>query len=611
MAGWMDDAEEVAMTDKDRAAFAKAPASLPAPAAPSEGDIKAIRDRELQRRIDARPFYEQSFATGAKQGVTASFGDELAGAAGALGNLYGQARDAVTGFNGGDEGVLEGARRAYREARDEERRRLDESRAAEPLKTGAGQVLSALLVPVGGAAQAPNLGRAVLQGGAVGGLTGLATGAGESKTLEPQEIVGEMTKGGLMGTLTGGAAPAALQAARAVAPTVAGIIAKPLEEAAKGKDIARLATSKGATGANIEGLKIARLVEGKVSGTPPVKGGVPEAARIMREYGMAPKASTTTALNEAATKSREAISEAKRMLLEQADAAGASVTSKQLAERVRQRARTLLADSDEYRPVVETMLAQADELDASDVAYTLEQVQRKANVAGKVAGKWGDSPAQVLAKQEYVRSLRDMADDAVEEALVGVPPSEVTTMVTRLRGTPGPAGAKDLYQELRKAEQVGRLVEDQTAESLGRAAGNRALGLREGQAAEMGAQVMGGAGPAGAAGAAVSVGLLKAASARGAQARATAKEAAGRAAKRLESLVEAPPTAAPARASGAVGAAVLGAREGRLTGPPRTSADQMLAEDLRRRGMSEEEIASFLGEVPDDVGDRLKALEGL
>lgn len=611
MAGWMDDAEEVAMTDKDRAAFAKAPALLPASAPPSEDDIKAIRDRELQRRIDARPAYDRSFAAGAKQGLTASFGDELAGTFGALGNVYGRARDAVTGYGGSDEGFLESTRSAYRQARDEERTRLDESRAAEPLKTGAGQVLSSLLLPAGAAGKASDLGKAVLTGMGVGALQGVVTGAGEAKTLEPQDVVGEMTKTGLLGLLTGGAAPVALQAVKSAGPAVAQMVARPLKAHADGADVARLATAKGATGGNIEGLKMQRLVEGKVSGTPPVKGGTAEAARVMREYGMAPAASTTSGLAERAASTRSTVNEAKRMLLEQADAAGASVSSEQLAQRVRQRARALLADSDEYTPVVETMLDHADELAAGGKTYTLDEVARKANVAGKVAGKWGDSPAQVLAKQEYIRALRDTADDAVEAALVGVPPSEVTTMITRLRGSPGPKNAKELYQELRKVEQVARLVEDQAAESLGRAAGNRALGLREGQAAELGAQVMGGAGPAGAAGAAVSVGLLKAASARGAQARATAKEAAGRAAKRLESLIEAPPTAAPARASGAVGASVLGAREGRFTATTRTSADQMLAEDLRRRGMSEEEIASFLGEVPDDVGDRLKALEGL
>lgn len=603
-----DDELELIQVEEERRRRAKIAAA--APTAPVSDAGKVARDEELRRRIAARPAYERSFATGAKQGLTASFGDELAGAFGAMGNLYGQARDTMAGFNGGDEGVLEGARRAYREARDEERMRLDESRAAEPLKTGAGQVLSALLVPVGGAAQAPNLGRAVLQGGAIGGLTGVATGAGESKTLEPQEIVGEMTKQGLMGMLTGGAAPVALQAARSVGPAVARTIAEPLEESAKGADIARLATSKGATGANIEGLKIARLVEGKVSGTPPVKGGVPEATRIMREYGMAPKASTTTALNEAATKSRETINEAKRLLLEQADAAGASVSSQQLAKRLRQRARTLLADSDEYRPVVEAMLMQADELDASDVVYSLEQVSRKANVAGKVAGKWGDSPAQVLAKQEYIRSLRDTADDAVEEALVGVPPSEVTTMVTRLRGSPGPAGAKDLYQELRKAEQVARLVEDQTAESLGRAAGGRLFGLREGVVGQAGADAAGSLGIPAAPVAAATVGAFKALSARGAQARATGKEAAGLAAERLRALTEAPPTARPARAAGAFDAAILKSGEPSMPGdaaiPGLADEDRELAADLRRRGVPEDEIASILG-----IDQRSMALDEL
>jgi hypothetical protein len=583
-----DDELELIQIEEERRRRAKIAAAVPTAAVSDAG--KEGLDEELQRRIDARPFYQQSFATGAKQGVTASFGDELGGIAGALGNVYGRARDALTGYNGAEGGLVESTRAAYRQARDEERQRLDESRAAEPLKTGAGQILSSLLLPAGAAGKASDIGKAVLTGMGVGALQGVVTGAGEAKTLEPQDIVGEMTKMGTLGLLTGGAAPAAVQMARSAAPAVASSLSKPLTELGKGADIARLATSKGATGANIEGLKIARLVEGKVSGTPPVKGGVPEATRIMREYGMAPKASTTTALNEAATKSRETINEAKRVLLEQADAAGASVSSQQLADRVRQRARTLLADSDEYRPVVETMLAQADELDASDVVYTLEQVQRKANVAGKVAGKWGDSPAQVLAKQEYIRSLRDTADDAVESALVGVPPAEVSMMVSRLRGSPGPKGAKDLYQELRKAEQVARLVEDQTAESLGRAAGGRLVGLREAEVAKGGEAI---GGPVGGAAA---VGAFKAGSARGSQMRATGKEAAAAAGKRLGTfaLTEAPASAAPARAAGAIASAVRGAGEAKYRAPL-PPEDAALADDLRRRGMTEEEIASILG----------------
>lgn len=585
-----DDELALIEIEKERRRRAKLAAVVPTAAVSDAG--KEGRDEELQRRINARPFYEQSFATGAKQGLTASFGDELAGAAGALGNVYGRARDALTGFEPvEDDGFMESARRAYREARNEERTRLDESRAAEPLKTGAGQILSSLLLPAGAAGKAKDLGKAVLTGMGVGGLQGVVTGAGEAKTLEPQDVVGEMTKTGLLGMLTGGAAPAAVQMARNTAPAVASLLSKPLTEAGKGADIARLATTKGATGANIEGLKIAKLVEGRVTGTPPVKGGVPEATRIMREYGMAPKASTTTALNEAATKTRQTVNMAKEMLLQQADEAGASVSSQQLAARVRQRAKTLLADSDEYRPVVETMLAQADELDASDVVYTLEQVQRKANVAGKVAGKWGDSPAQVLAKQEYIRSLRDTADDAVESALVGVPPAEVSMMVARLRGSPGPKGAKDLYQELRKAEQVARLVEDQTAESLGRAAGGRLVGLREAEVAKAGEAM---AGPVGGAAA---VTAFKAGSARGSQMRATGKETAESLGRRLGtfgSKAEPPASAASARAAGAIASAVRGAGEAKYRAPMSTD-DQALADDLRRRGMSEDEIASILG----------------
>jgi predicted transcriptional regulator len=585
-----DDELALIEIEKERRRRAKLAAAVPTAAVSDAG--KEGRDEELMRRIEARPFYEQSFATGAKQGLTASFGDELAGTFGALGNVYGRARDALTGYEPVEsDGFMESARRAYREARDEERKRLDESRAAEPLKTGAGQVLSSLLLPAGAAGKVKDLGKAVLTGIGVGGLQGVVTGAGESKTLEPQELVGEMTKTGLMSALTGGAAPAAVQMARSVAPAVASLLSKPLTEAGKGADIARLATTKGATGANIEGLKIARLVEGKVSGTPPVKGGVPEAARIMREYGMAPKASTTTALNEAATKTRETVSMAKELLMEQADEAGANVTSLQLAERLRDRARKLVAYNDANTPTADLMFAKADEVAGEGKTYSLMDMQRKANITGKLLGNWTESKASNESVQEYVRAMRDVTDDAADAALLGVPPAEVSMMVSRLRGSPGPKGAKDLYQELRKAEQVARLVEDQTAESLGRAAGGRLVGLREAEAAKAGEAM---AGPVGGAAA---VGAFKAGSARGSQMGATVKETAAALGERLGNLsraAETPASAASARAAGAITSAVRGAGEAKYRAPM-SPDDVALAEDLRRRGMSEDEIASILG----------------
>jgi len=585
-----DDELALIEIEKERRRRAKLAAAVPTAAVSDAG--KEGRDEELRRRIEARPFYEQSFATGAKQGVTASFGDELAGAAGALGNVYGRARDALTGFEPVEsDGFMESARRAYREARDEERKRLDESRAAEPLKTGAGQVLSSLLLPAGAAGKVKDLGKAVLTGIGVGGLQGVVTGAGESKTLEPQELVGEMTKTGLMSALTGGAAPAAVQMARSAAPAVASLLSKPLTEMGKGADIARLATTKGATGANIEGLKIVKLVEGRATNRPPVKGGVPEAARIMREYGMAPKASTTTALNEAATETRETVSQAKEMLMQQADQAGASVTSLQLAEGLRKRAREFLAYNDANAPTAELMFAKADEVAGEGKTYSLLDMQRKANITGRLAGDWTKSKAANESVQEYVRAMRDVTDDAADAALFGVPPSEVSTMVARLRGSPGPKGAKDLYQELRKAEQVAYLVEEQTAESLGRAAGGRLVGLREAEAATAGEAM---AGPVGGAAA---VAAFKAGSARGSQMRATGKEAAAALGERLGNLsraAEAPASAASARAAGAITSAVRGAGEAKYRAPM-SPDDVALADDLRRRGMSEDEIASILG----------------
>jgi predicted transcriptional regulator len=312
---------------------------------------------------------------------------------------------------------------------------------------------------------------------------------------------------------------------------------------------------------------------------------------------MAPKASTTTALNEAATKTRETISEAKEMLMQQADEAGANVTSLQLAERLRDRARKLVAYNDANKPTAELMFAKADEVAGEGQTYSVMDMQRKANITGELAGNWTASKAANKSEQEFVRAMRDTADDAVESALLGVPPSEVSTMVSRLRGSPAPKGAKDLYQELRKAEQVARLVEEQTAESLSRAAGGRLVGLREAEVAKGAGGAAGSMGLPAAPAAAAAVGGFKAMSARAAQARASGKETAAALGERLGNLsraAEAPASAASARAAGAITSAVRGAGEAKYRAPM-SPDDVALADDLRRRGVPEDEIASILG----------------
>ena len=112
----MNPEDELALIEVEEERRRRAKVAAAAPTAPVSDAGKEGRDEELQRRIDARPAYERSFATGAKQGVTFGFGDELAGVAGAAGDVFGKARDAVTGFGGKDEGFVEGAKRAYREA---------------------------------------------------------------------------------------------------------------------------------------------------------------------------------------------------------------------------------------------------------------------------------------------------------------------------------------------------------------------------------------------------------------------------------------------------------------------------------------------------------------
>jgi hypothetical protein len=93
------------------------------------------------------------------------------------------------------------------------------------------------------------------------------------------------------------------------------------------------------------------------------------------------------------------------------------------------------------------------------------------------------------------------------------------------------------------------------------------------------------------------VGGFKAMSARAAQARASGKETAAALGERLGNLsraAEAPASAASARAAGAITSAVRGAGEAKYRAPM-SPDDVALADDLRRRGMSEDEIASILG----------------
>jgi outer membrane protein assembly factor BamE (lipoprotein component of BamABCDE complex) len=71
---------------------------------------------------------------------------------------------------------------------------------------------------------------------------------------------------------------------------------------------------------------------------------------------------------------------------------------------------------------------------------------------------------------------------------------------------------------------------------------------------------------------------------------------------------EAAPTAAPARAAGALGAATMGAQSEPMTvaapeipRAPLPADDAAIARDLLQRGMSPQEVASILGDPSMDV----------
>lgn len=142
------------------------------------------------------------------------------------------------------------------------------------------------------------------------------------------------------------------------------------------------------------------------------------------------------------------------------------------------------------------------------------------------------------------------------------------------------------YQGAKTLNQVARISKDAGDVALGRAGKNNMFSLRD-------------VGLVDAAGGGIK-GLLTAAAAKtmapiAASTRATASEAARDLAARMAAYSPSSMSAAGSGASGALAQATMGAAEGPVSMPALSTEDQRLADDLRRRGMSEEEIASILG----------------
>jgi hypothetical protein len=186
----------------------------------------------------------KSVGLGAAQGATFNFGDEIRGVQNAAGlpNWVPGGVDAMVGLaklgyeylSGGDE-----AAKKYREGRDDFRGMVKTAEEQHPVATTVGNVGGALLTaPIGGAAAqgaglAARTGRAIVTGGAIGGLSG----AGEGEGIEDRAtraLTGGLIGGGVGGVaapIVGGAVSAVSSVARPVVNMVRGALSSENEAA--------------------------------------------------------------------------------------------------------------------------------------------------------------------------------------------------------------------------------------------------------------------------------------------------------------------------------------------------------------------------------------------
>lgn len=571
--GWKDKAVKVAATPEEIAAAMAAPAEEPAPAAPVEPEISdeeaaQLRTEAQKKRIAARPTGEGSFATGLKQGATLSFADELAGLAGAAGATLGG--DAPLGEFGD----------YYRQARDEERARLDESRQAEPFKTGVGQVAGGLLLPIGAAGGGKTALQVAGRGAAVGGATGTITGVGEAESA--RDIPFEVAKGAAMGSLVGAVAPAVGQGVKELGKGALNLLRKPLEVAGQRADELRLLTPASATGGAISQPRL--LQEAQL-----VPGGIPEAARVLRESGISSGITTAQGINKRAAAALEESGAAIGKILDDATERGAQTDIGAIVARLRaaaaERVAGLKGAGTSAQGEADALTALADRIEKNakpgmmfDDGAIKETLAAAPRAAKDLAGELGQDAAQgyraaarggtPTSPAEAAMEGRRAVEDAIKKSLadIGLDPAA--------------------YQGAKTLNQVARISKDAGDVALGRADKNNLLSL-----GDMGVAEAAGGGLKGAAAALArkTLGPLAAST------RATASEAARDLAARMAAYSPSTMSTAGAGASGALTQATLGAAEKPVSMPALTTEDQQLADDLRRRGMSEEEIASILG----------------
>lgn len=147
------------------------------------------------------------------QGLTAGFGEELAGLGAVSGAnrpslnpldiMHGLARMGYEKLTGGQEASDE-----YTRAREERRKELEESATQRPFTSTLSDVAGSLALPGGSALRGATLGARALRGATVGALQGAARGAGEAPELE--DVPKGVGQGAIIGGLLGAPVNAAL-----------------------------------------------------------------------------------------------------------------------------------------------------------------------------------------------------------------------------------------------------------------------------------------------------------------------------------------------------------------------------------------------------------------
>lgn len=256
----------------------------------------------------------EAFTTGAEQGFTANFGDELRGlrAAGGIGDyvpgtlvakpavegLAGLARLGYEYFSGGDD-----ASKRYAQARDEFRQRVKLSEEQRPGLALAGNLAGALALPLPGAlaARGAGIGSRIASGALAGGTAGAVAGAGQGEDIAgraagaAQGAAGGALIGGALGPLAGRAAPVAQASPGMDAAAAARRLGVSLPRAAASDRMAVQQAGMVSASAPLVGLPLRRASERAV-------GQLDEAAgRVERGYGAGDAAQAGSAVREGIT----------------------------------------------------------------------------------------------------------------------------------------------------------------------------------------------------------------------------------------------------------------------------------------------------------------------